>query len=164
MPGAALRAALGHACLRGDGRKRAAHHGPRRGERAPAEAGRQPSRERLAGHQRSLGSARRVVRGGNQRHFRLAPRDVPPTLARWPVRALPRRAPASQPHFAGNLGYAVRSRRGSGAPRPQGRPAPGAGLRQGAVRPLGSARSGPGGERRFGGRRRADRVRVVNDN
>ena len=43
-----------------------------RGGRAHAEAGRPLARERLARHQPSLGRARRVLRGGNQRHRRLA--------------------------------------------------------------------------------------------
>ena len=103
--GAPLHPAFRNPLLRGDGRKRAAHHGARGGERSDAEAGRCAPRERMAGHQRGVGGARRVLRRRNQRHRRLASRDVPEAVARRPVRALPRRPPAPQPHLAGHPGH-----------------------------------------------------------
>ena len=116
-------------------------------------------RERVAGHQRGLGGARRILRGRDQRHRRMAPRDVPETLAGGRSRrSLPRRPPAPQPHLAGDPGDAPRGRRGVRAPRPPGRPSEGPRLPQGAIRALGPAGAGSRG-RSVGGERRSHRVR-----
>ena len=156
--GPSLRSALGHSRLRGDGRQRAPCGGHRGGERSHAQARRRAPRERVARHQRGVGGARRVVRGRDQRDCRLAPRDVPETVAGGAVRALPGRPAAPQPYLTGDPGHDPRSRRGSCPPRSACRTAPGARPGQGAVRPLGPARAGPSRQRRFRGWRRADRV------